>query len=44
MLQFVHVEFLVSSERVKNFAPAEAGQPALGAGPRIVFLLDKMSM
>ena len=27
MLQFVHVEFLVSSERVKNFAPAD-GQPA----------------
>ena len=39
-----YVEFLVSSERVENFAPAEASQPALGAGPRIVFILDKMSM
>ena len=29
MLEFLHVEFLVSSERVKNFAPAEAGQTAL---------------
>ena len=44
MLQLVHVELLVSSERAKNFAPAEASQPALGAGPRIVFILDNMSM
>ena len=41
MLQLVHVEFLESSERVKDFAPAEAGQPA--PSPRIVFILDKMS-
>ena len=43
----MHVEFLVSSERVKNIAPAdsaEAGKPAIGVGPRIVFILDKMLM